>query len=211
MRLLELFSGTGSIGKEFRKLGWHVVSVDLDPEAGADICKSVLDLSAGEVGHVDLIWASPPCTEYSIARTNAKRPRNYDGADALVRKVLDLADELNVMYFFENPYSGYLKSRPVVADLDYRVVDYCKYAGPDFPHHGRKRTAIWTNTGWIPSRVLCKKDCGYCVGNCHVDIAQRGGRTGCRGHSLNELFAMPPELCADIAAYSTRLIETLNV
>ena len=30
-RLLELFSGTGSVGRAFATLGWGVVSIDLDP------------------------------------------------------------------------------------------------------------------------------------------------------------------------------------
>ena len=33
--LLELFSGTGSVGRVFREAGWDVTSVDLDPKAGA--------------------------------------------------------------------------------------------------------------------------------------------------------------------------------
>ena len=35
-RLLELYSGTGSVGRAFAALGWDVVSVDLDPRANAE-------------------------------------------------------------------------------------------------------------------------------------------------------------------------------
>ena len=136
--LLELFSGTGSIGKVFRAAGWRVTSVDCEPRFRPTICCDVLQLEPGMVqGHVDLIWASPPCTMYSIARTTAKTPRDLEGSDRLVQKVLDLADQFFCYYFMENPQSGLLKGRDVVKDIPMFVVDYCMYADADFPHKAR--------------------------------------------------------------------------
>ena len=111
-------------------------------------------------GHMDLIWASPPYTHYSILRTTARTPRDIGGSERLVRNVLDLSDQLFAYYFMENPQSGLLKSRDVVAGLPTRAVDFCRYADADLPHRAVKRTAIWTSTDWVPP--LCNKDCGHC-------------------------------------------------
>ena len=67
-RLLELFSGTGSIGRAFREAGWKVTSLDLEPKFRPDILCDVLrwDFRAAfPPGHFDMVWSSPPCTEYS--------------------------------------------------------------------------------------------------------------------------------------------------
>ena len=76
MRLLELFSGTGSVGRVFQARGWDVLSLDADPNAGADITSDILawDFRSFPPDHFHCIWASPPCTEYSIARTTARTP-----------------------------------------------------------------------------------------------------------------------------------------
>jgi site-specific DNA-cytosine methylase len=42
-RLLELFSGTGSIGKAFREAGWEVVSLDMDPQARSTITADFME------------------------------------------------------------------------------------------------------------------------------------------------------------------------
>ena len=69
MRILELFAGTGSVGKVAKELGHEVISLDRDMEA--DIKTDILDWNykTYEPKTFDLIWASPPCTEYSIAKT----------------------------------------------------------------------------------------------------------------------------------------------
>ena len=66
--LLELFCGTKSIGRAFEQKGWTVTSVDLEPKFEPDICCNVLDLTPDMIEQTpDLMWASPPCTMYSVA------------------------------------------------------------------------------------------------------------------------------------------------
>ena len=116
--LLELFSGTGSMGRAFRAKGWQVTSVDIREDFHPTILCDVMELTVRMLEHlpaVDLMWSSPPCTEYSCARTKARKPRDLLGADAMVGKVLELADQLFCYYLIENPYTGLLNTRQVVS------------------------------------------------------------------------------------------------
>ena len=125
MRLLELFSGTGSIGKAFKEEGWEVISLDINRKSGADIIADILtwDYKTFQKGHFDAIWSSPVCTHYSRARTTARTPRNLVWADSLVSKTLEI-----IRYFepkiwcFENPQTGLLKDREVVRGIPYKDV-----------------------------------------------------------------------------------------
>ncbi len=104
--LLELFSGAQGIGNSFRMRGWQVTSVDIDERALPTICCDIMELDAGEIqeyfGPVDLIWASPPYTHHSCPLES----------DALVSKVLDLADQLCCYYLLENPTQRPSKDSP---------------------------------------------------------------------------------------------------
>ena len=200
--LLELFSGTGSIGRAFRAKGWDVFAVDLDPKATADLHMDILDITPAMLPpQIDCIWASPPCTHYSRARSYAKTPRDLIGSDKLVQQTLGLAESFGVPFFMENPHSGLLKDREVVQGVPMQTVDYCRY-GTAY----RKRTAIWTNTAWIPARPLCNHDCQSSDGVRHASSAQQAGRRGGVRHSQNELYSIPQELCMEIAEFvSSRL------
>ena len=198
--LVELFSGTQSIGRAFRRQGWQVTSVDIDAHSIPTICLDIMDLTMEDLldyGPVDLIWSSPLCTHYSCARTNASTPRDLEGSDELVRKVLDLSDQLCCYYLLENPHSGLLKTRPVMRGINNVVLDYCRY-GMAY----RKRTAIWTNTDYTPMRPLCNKDCASSDGRRHMRAAQRAGRG--YSHTLNELYMIPAELCDEIAVWADK-------
>ena len=189
--LLGLFSGTGSIGKAFRVQGWGVVSVDIDPSAQADITMDIMLFEVSKIGAIDAIWASPPCTSYSMANRSKV---NLTNSDELVKKTLSIAEEVGCPFFVENPWTGQLKTRGLLDHLKMHRVDYCKYGMPY-----RKRTAIWTNTDWKPSRPLCAYDCAATIGKKHSSRAQQGP-PGVR-YTQRQLYVIPDALCEEIADF----------
>ena len=129
--------------------------MDVDTDVIASMHIDVRLLKAEMLGEVDMIWASPVCKDYSRARTRANTARDLDWADSLVQAVLDLARELRCPTMFENPESGLLRHREIVAGIPYRVVDYCKYADNRFTQTARKRTAIWCiEVAWKPETTM---------------------------------------------------------
>jgi site-specific DNA-cytosine methylase len=147
MRLLELFSGTGSIGKTFAQMGWEVVSLDSDVKTDATIKEDILtwDHTVYPPGHFDAIWASPCCTQYSCARRGAKTPRNLPLADALVIRSQELINYFNPrVWFIENPQTGMLKNRLFMINIPFCDVDYCCYCNWGY----KKRTRLWNNVNF---------------------------------------------------------------
>ena len=154
MRILELFSGTGSVGRAFEALGWDVISLDINP--GATITSNILDwdYKIYEPDAFDFIWASPPCTEYSIARTTARTPRDFVGADAIVSKALEIIEYFEpLLWLMENPQTGHLKHRTIMADIPFQDVTYCKYG---FPY--KKQTRLWGCFPFGLRPVCCAAD-----------------------------------------------------
>ena len=203
MKLLELFSGTGSVGKVAIKYGYSVTSLDLK---NASINCNILDWDFQQfpVGYFDLIWSSPPCTEYSRAKTVGTR--NLDYANKIVLKTIEIIKYFRPkIWFIENPQTGLLKQQPFMNEFDFYDVDYCKYG-----FRYRKRTRLWTNlVGWSP-QPLCQKDCGFMIGNRHMETAQRlpNGNKNSWGenpikHKQSDLYKIPQNLVEDIFNFIT--------
>jgi hypothetical protein len=218
-RLLELFSGTGSIGNNFRAKGWEVTTVDLNPKSDVMIITDVgaWDFARYEPGYFQCVWASPPCTHYSIARTTAKTPRDLEGSDKLVQVVLDIIGYHKPVggFFIENPQTGLLKSRQVVSGLSFHDTSYCKYG---FLY--KKATRIWHNCcNFNPKKMCCGQSrCDVMLefGH-HPQTAQRGPgrirgeRKGGDRCSLNQLYSMPKALCDEIAEAATQELRDTEV
>ena len=196
MRTLELFSGTGSVGNVCKALGMDVVSLDRDMPADirTDIMNS--DYTTYKPKDFDVLWAPPPRTKYSMAKTTGVR--KIEEANKISQRTIEIIRYFDPQYWIiENPQTGKLKEQKFMTDLPFKDVDYCKYGMPY-----RKRTRLWNNAEcWAP-RPLCRKDCDNMSdnGRQHKETAQRrppDGREG-RRFKQEELYKVPESLISEI-------------
>ena len=203
MKVLELFAGSRSIGKVADDLGYEVFSVDINNFEGIHLVKDIEFLTKDDIPFIpDVIWASPPCTTYSIAAISHHRdmgkPKTDFAAksDRLVLNTLKLIKEYNCKYFIENP-RGYLRKMDFMLGIPKTTVWYCTYGDTR-----AKPTDIWSNNiyslfnqdGWKPREI-----CFNGNKNCHHQAAPRGSRTGTQGMKNNyERSKVPHGLCKEI-------------
>lgn len=203
MKAIELFAGSRSFGKVAEKFGYEVISVDINSFENIDYVVDILkfDYKKHDI-KPKVIWASPPCTYFSVASIGHHwhengTPKTKEAILGLkiLNKTLEIIEYYKPDYFFiENPVG---KMRRKIKGIDRTTVTYCSYGD-----NRMKPTDIWSNhiydmfnlEGWQP-----KPQCFAGNTKCHHEAAPRGSKTGTQGLKNNyERSKIPKKLLIDI-------------
>ena len=193
---LDVCSGTKSFQKALHQIipNAKVYTLDIDCETNPTFCADIRYWKPPEnlkPGTVTVLWLSPPCDQYSRAKTTGER--DLKTADEVAKACLELIDTLKPKHWIlENP-TGLLRTRPFMKRyLKYlKPCTYCKYDSPEDVFDYRKETDIFTNIEVSLQHCrLCpckyKQDKG-----CHPRTAQRGpshgGTPGCSKEVLHRV------------------------
>lgn len=199
-QLLELFKGTGSIGKVAKKLGYKVTSLDFEEKYNPDILTDILDWDYKSLDFIpDFIWASPPCNTFSssvypLKERNPQTAEPYSDRAKLGTKILYKTLEI-IRYFLkknpklkfciENP-QGMMRRDSKMKKLPHFVsTRYCLYGDEK-----TKPTNFWSNY------ELDLKQ-GFCRGTVGVEDIE--GKD-----ALERRYRMPPKLVKEILIQSNK-------
>jgi len=141
--ILDLCGGTGSWARPYLEAGYDVRTITIPKQ-------DVRDFYLKDGDEIYGILAAPPCTQFSFARTNAKKLRDFKDAMSIVSACLRIIWEAQYkpvsntakytrlkFWALENPYFGLLKNfigKPVYT-----------FDPWEFGDGYQKRTALWGN------------------------------------------------------------------
>ena len=198
MKILELFAGSRSFSQAAESLGHKTFTSDIEAFDKIDYVTDIFDFDSSVVPFdVDVVWASPPCTSFSVGsighhwnKDHTPKTENAKVGMEIVKRTMEIIAELNPKYFIiENPRGKLRKLDLIDKDL-LKTVWYCQYGDIR-----AKPTDIWTNIEQWKPRPPCfngNKDC-------HHQPAPRGSQTGTQGLANSyEKSKIPQELCLEI-------------
>jgi len=213
--IADFFSGLHSWTKPYDEIDgdFRIFSIDNNPDYAdhTTMIADFLTLTADDViqalgGSPDVIYASPPCTTFSVASMG----RHWGGGSkayipkteaarigiALLNHTMKLIHELNpTFYWVENP-RGVMRKMPVMQAENRETVWFCRYG----PTHGvlrAKPTDLW---GRWPDEWLPRPPCKNGNPECDHERAPRGAKTGTQGLKGNAIRSLIPiELTREVA------------
>jgi hypothetical protein len=195
MKLLELFKGTGSVGKVAKKMGYDVVSLDFEEKYKPDILTDILKWNYKDFPTPDYIWASPPCNTFSplaypLKERNIDNAKPYSDRAKLGTKILHKTLEIigyflkknpKLKFCIENPH-GMMRKDPKMKDLPMETTKYCLYGDEKY-----KPTDFWSNYKLDLKQGKCK-----------------GTITVCDAPTIEQRYRMPPKLIKQILTQSQK-------
>jgi len=199
LKVLELFAGSCSFSNVAATYGFETYTTDIKQFGDIDNVSDIFDFDYKNLDfNPDIIWASPPCTTFSVAscyhhwtapdENDLRYPKTNEAEVGLkiLEKTIEIMHYLNPKYYFiENP-RGLMRKMLLVQPFDRYTVSYCQYGDTRM-----KPTDIWTNLEF--DAKLCKNGA-----TCH-EAAPRGSRTGTQGLKNNhERSKIPYLLCREI-------------
>ena len=197
MKVLELFAGTCSFSNVAKEMGCAVFTSDFDTQFNTDYPCDIMDFDIQKLPwKPDVIWASPPCTTFSVAsigkhwnKDHTPKTKEAEQGLLILKKTIEIIKELKPDYWFiENPRGKMRKVIEPPQNAFRKTVTYCQYGDKRM-----KPTDIWTNCfEWVP-RPICKNG-----DPCH-EKAPRGSKTGTQGiDGAKDRSRVPEELCEEI-------------
>ncbi len=213
MRILELFSGTSSVGKVAKQLGYEVYSLDKFMDTKLSDKHFLLDIhdfnyKQFDKNYFDVISASPVCLWWSNARKCCfgreikAHPNQLFSWDLYYQDIEDfgvpMVDKMfEILNYFEprkwwieNPYTSDMKN--YINDLiPFVDVAYCQY-GFDYP----KKTRLWVSESIKENfkPKFCDKNCKKKVNGKHIVEIE-----WLKGGNRSELrYRIPSQLIKDL-------------
>ncbi len=213
MRILELFSGTSSVGKVAKELGYEVYSVDKFMDTTISDKHFLIDIhdfdyEQFDKNYFDVISASPVCLWWSNIRkcrfgkkikAHPNKVFNYDlyyqdiedFGVPMVDKTFEILNYFQPKkWWIENPFTSDMKQ--YINDLiPFVDVAYCQY-GFNYP----KKTRLWVSESIKENfkPKCCHKNCKKKVNGKHIEAMET--LTG--GSSKALRYRIPPQLIKDL-------------